>query len=522
MGESRIMNCPLCGWELDESDMGMWCINPACKVTDNYLQHIKEKSFPGHAGRPGQVGGSSPGHGFSNGQNEEQFNKFVSARASVPKDKSYYLSSYDAKELADHNVRAYLGKSGKTGFAVAPDGDLQNVFSSEHLGADAVRAAIKEGATKLDCFDGKLPGYYSQFGFKEYKREANWTKGEPDVVYMRLDKTEKKSKDNTSWELLKDDKRRECVRRMKKDGVSYDEADDAFLEMIGSKEDKEEKSFTIDKAKKKMTQKEKEAYAEQFIKRMDKYEQTFNKKLVALFKKQKKVVHDNLTKEAEKEIDEGYTIKAKKDDMFLFDRDEWDQEFQSLFEDLFASIIAVEGETVLAEFASAESFNVKVPFLEDFIDNWSYKLSFDIDDVTMDMLKEELKMGIDLGESMIKIRDRVDNVFNDMVGEGWSDEDGLYRSMRIARTETIRASNGAAQEAYRQSGVVSGKEWLATADDRTCEDCIDMNGKILDLNANYFTKGEDEEADYADIDGPPLHPDCRCTLVPIVEEKDDQ
>jgi len=48
--------------------------------------------------------------------------------------------------------------------------------------------AIDAGAKTLDCFDLYLPGWYSKFGFKEYKREANWTEGEPDVVYMRLEK----------------------------------------------------------------------------------------------------------------------------------------------------------------------------------------------------------------------------------------------------------------------------------------------------------------------------------------------
>ena len=31
----------------------------------------------------------------------------------------------------------------------------------------------------------ELKTFYEQFGFKEFKREANWTPGGPDNVYMR-------------------------------------------------------------------------------------------------------------------------------------------------------------------------------------------------------------------------------------------------------------------------------------------------------------------------------------------------
>ena len=44
--------------------------------------------------------------------------------------------------------------------------------------------AIKDGATRLNCFDGYLVNFYKARGFVEVNREANWTAGEPDVVFM--------------------------------------------------------------------------------------------------------------------------------------------------------------------------------------------------------------------------------------------------------------------------------------------------------------------------------------------------
>lgn len=71
------------------------------------------------------------------------------------------------------------------GFALSPSGELTSVFSAikgkgDHILSNAVRC----GACHLDCFDGYLPTFYARHGFKEVKREANWTAGEPDVVFM--------------------------------------------------------------------------------------------------------------------------------------------------------------------------------------------------------------------------------------------------------------------------------------------------------------------------------------------------
>jgi len=66
------------------------------------------------------------------------------------------------------------------------------------LGAKSVlKKAIKEGATRVNTFDGFLPEYYKQFGFKETSRAEwddarapkNWNYEEnnrPEVVYMEL------------------------------------------------------------------------------------------------------------------------------------------------------------------------------------------------------------------------------------------------------------------------------------------------------------------------------------------------
>ena len=82
----------------------------------------------------------------------------------------------------------FLSFDGKSGYGVSPKGELIGLFSlAPGRGKVMVEDAIElDGVQYLDCFDGFLPSYYEKFGFVEYKREANWTEGGPDVVYMRM------------------------------------------------------------------------------------------------------------------------------------------------------------------------------------------------------------------------------------------------------------------------------------------------------------------------------------------------
>ncbi|MEU7400067.1 hypothetical protein [Streptomyces sp. NPDC044948] len=85
------------------------------------------------------------------------------------------------------DARYFLTDDGQAGFGVTPDGTLIGLFSRvKGRGEELVNAAIREGAHLLDCFDGFLPSYYQGFGFIETERVANWTPGEPDVVFMSL------------------------------------------------------------------------------------------------------------------------------------------------------------------------------------------------------------------------------------------------------------------------------------------------------------------------------------------------
>ncbi len=111
-----------------------------------------------------------------------------------------FLTPYTAEEMKD--FRLFKVKGLDAGYAIKPDGDLVNVFNNSgisDLGKAVVRDAIRNGATKLDAYQGFLTDkYYPQFGFKEARREPwnsllkpeGWLEedGAPDVVFMELPK----------------------------------------------------------------------------------------------------------------------------------------------------------------------------------------------------------------------------------------------------------------------------------------------------------------------------------------------
>lgn len=112
----------------------------------------------------------------------------------------HVLSEISPEEYS--TMRCYMNDEGTVGYALSADNDLKSVFNvSGHRGAGlaAVEDAINKGAETLDAFDGFLPKYYEQFGFKEFDRApfdqnmkpTHWDEhkhGTPDVVYMRRER----------------------------------------------------------------------------------------------------------------------------------------------------------------------------------------------------------------------------------------------------------------------------------------------------------------------------------------------
>ena len=133
----------------------------------------------------------------------------------------------------------------------------------------------------------------------------------------------------------------------------------------------------------------------------------------------------------------------------------------------------------------------------------------------MDMqISRVLAQGIADGDGMrVLARKLVSTINGTKMGElGITDTLGRFipaqrRALILARTEIIRSHHLATIQEYRNwglMGVTVKVEWSTAKDDRICEKCASMEGRV-------FTLDEIEPLI-------PLHPQCRCTTIPYIKE----
>jgi SPP1 gp7 family putative phage head morphogenesis protein len=77
---------------------------------------------------------------------------------------------------------------------------------------------------------------------------------------------------------------------------------------------------------------------------------------------------------------------------------------------------------------------------------------------------------------------------------------GKTRSKMIARTEIAFSYNSAIAKTYRDADIEQW-QWLSALAETTCQECASRHGVIYDWG--------DEQ--------PPIHPNCLCTMYPIVD-----
>ena len=242
--------------------------------------------------------------------------------------------------------------------------------------------------------------------------------------------------------------------------------------------------------KKEMTEEYKENYWKAFIKKVTPLENEFRRGIVKLFQEQENEVLRALRK--------GKAIVKDIDDVLRITHSEREiAKFAEFVLPRITEIVKINGIDAMAEIGVDVSFDVTNPLVTKWIKKRSGDLIKNILDTTKDKLRKTLAEGIEAGESIPKLANRVSAVYEEAKGS---------RAIKIARTETINASNSGAYQAYRQSDIIKEKEWLATMDDRVREEHAAMNGEVVGLD-EPFSNGLMF----------PGEPNCRCTILPVIE-----
>lgn len=80
---------------------------------------------------------------------------------------------------------------------------------------------------------------------------------------------------------------------------------------------------------------------------------------------------------------------------------------------------------------------------------------------------------------------------------------GFNECHRLVRTETMHYLNDATMQRYKDAGIKYVQIWAAE-DERTCDECSKYHGKIYPIDKCPHV---------------PLHPNCRCTIIPVTDGK---
>lgn len=233
------------------------------------------------------------------------------------------------------------------------------------------------------------------------------------------------------------------------------------------------------------------SYYEKQMNVVDVMENKFEEAVKQFIGKIEKQVLENLDEQASNKNFKG--VKKA-----LFDEDALLVEAQLDFTPILMQEVSLAGQAAYNLIGKDDPY---IPFkLERKVKKNVEKFTKSMLETDQEKLARTISDGIQEGKSVPEIRSQIVADFD------------LYeknQAQLITRTEVLRASNMAAEDAYIQSGVVEAKQWLTAG---ATDECAKYEGQIVRLGGNFY--GSDNEFQDGD---PPLHPNCRCVVLPVVE-----
>ncbi len=179
-------------------------------------------------------------------------------------------------------------------------------------------------------------------------------------------------------------------------------------------------------------------------------------------------------------------------------------------------LISEEGIRAMSELNVDVEFNINTDKIKKELKQKIQLIAKNVDALTDEKIGKVVEMGLAGNMQPEEIKQELVKVFDDLQSR---------RLETIVRTEAIRFGTYAEQSAREQSGVVKSKQWRTAIDERVCEYCGKMHGKKIWLQEDFFKKGSvmlgnnwgKMKLDYEDVVGSPLHPNCRCDMIPLIE-----
>jgi len=227
----------------------------------------------------------------------------------------------------------------------------------------------------------------------------------------------------------------------------------------------------------------------------------------AYFKTQEKEVLANLK---EVGLPKAYRGKLSKKSIgnwvnqILFDAHDANNKIVELSSALYRDNITI-GAAAVASLLGIDPSNIlATPHVVDFIKDRSF-LQLGVNDTTRDALRASLTEGVQKGEGLGEIRDRITGIYTDATG---------FRAETIARTE-VGASQNFGRTAEMTNQKVEKKVWICIfSNSRDAH--MDADGQVVDVRDSFSVGGE--SLDYpGDPAGSPENTiNCQCSVSPTL------
>jgi HK97 family phage portal protein len=192
-----------------------------------------------------------------------------------------------------------------------------------------------------------------------------------------------------------------------------------------------------------------------------------------------------------------------------FSKAEWRRKFREAIRPVLKEIVQEAGDEALSDLGLALKFKLVNPSVRRFLERRAQRFAEQVNETTWTMLKTGLSDLIEKGGGLMDQMKLVDEIMAERIRSS---------AEVIARTETIGALNGGTNEAWKQSEVVEGKEWIATLDDRVRDAHQEAHGQVVGLDESFDVGGEQLEFPGADGGSAENVINCRCTTAAVVKE----
>lgn len=255
--------------------------------------------------------------------------------------------------------------------------------------------------------------------------------------------------------------------------------------------------------KRKFSDEEKEKFHKDKIMFTDKIEGEFREKLAKNFKRVRKMILGNIT-------DASKSMKKKdlSDDMRLIMGWNDDEEIgimKKLSKPYLQIAFIKESDLAYSLLGfSEETFRPQDRVVREFLAERTLKLGESTTETTRNDIERIVNgWGKEEDASWVDLKNNINEYFDNAESK---------RSEMIARTEISNATGTAQEEVYKDVGAIE-KQWITASDERVCIECAELDGKTVAIDGKF------EENDFGDVGSQPLHPNCRCDILPIFAEE---